>query len=79
MRTNKVYSVIDTGCPDEATNREQEDDPGIDQESQFSVVGEGLKRDAVEALARGERLVRPNTGMDTVRINHINAPVAAAG
>jgi hypothetical protein len=38
-----------------------------------------LKRDAVEALARGERLVRTDTGTDTERLNHLTGPMAVAG
>jgi len=44
----------------------------------YAHVGEGLKRDAVEALARGERLVRTDTGTDTERLSPSKASVAAA-
>ena len=51
---------------------------GLALVQRYAHVGEGLKRDAVEALARGERLVRTDTGTDTERLSHLNAPVAAA-
>jgi hypothetical protein len=44
----------------------------------YAHVGEGLKRDAVEALARGERLVRTDTGTDTKPVQATEAPMAAA-
>lgn len=52
---------------------------GLALVQRYAHVGEGLKRDAVEALARGERLVRTDTVTDTERFNHSKAPVAAAG
>jgi hypothetical protein len=45
----------------------------------YAHVGEGLKRDPVEALARGERLVRTDTGTDTERLSPSKGPMVAAG
>ena len=52
---------------------------GLDLVQRYAHVGEGLKRDAVEALARGERLVRTDTRSDTRPEAAADAPVAAAG
>ena len=52
---------------------------GLALVQRYAHVGEGLKRDAVEALARGARLVRTDTGSDTERLNDVTTRVAAAG
>jgi integrase len=52
---------------------------GLGLVQRYAHVGEGLKRDAVEALARGTRLVRTDTGSDTERVNQVTRAVAAAG
>ncbi len=52
---------------------------GLALVQRYAHVAEGLKRDAVEALARGTRLVRTDTVTDTKVLPHSNASVATAG
>ena len=52
---------------------------GLNLVQRYAHVGEGLKREAVEALARGERLVRTDTRTDTKPDSAPVALVATAG
>ena len=52
---------------------------GLNLVQRYAHVGEGLKREAVEALARGERLVRTDTRTDTKPATVTEERMAAAG
>jgi len=52
---------------------------GLSLVQRYAHVGEGLKRDAVEALARGERLVRTGTRTDARPVGATEAPMVATG
>ena len=52
---------------------------GLNLVQRYAHVREGHKRQAVEALARGERLVRTDTRTDTKPEGATQAPVAVAG
>ena len=52
---------------------------GLGLLQRYAHVGEGHKRQAIGALARGERLVRTDTRTDTKTEGATQAPVAAAG